>query len=42
VMSSATDLETGREVITQEAEALQLLSSQLGDAFTKAIEAILG
>ncbi len=41
-MSSATDLETGREVITQEAEALQLLSSQLGDAFTKAIEAILG
>lgn len=40
-MSSATDLEHGRRVITEEAKALQLLADSLGDEFANALEAIL-
>ncbi|HEX9857609.1 MAG TPA: KpsF/GutQ family sugar-phosphate isomerase [Paracoccaceae bacterium] len=41
--SSTTDfLQTGRRVITREAEALALLSAHLGDSFGQAVEVILG
>ena len=40
-MNTKTVLATGRRVITQEAEALELLADTLGDSFCSAIELVL-